>query len=61
MFALFIRREGRDLWLVWQRTEMHTGFWMGRLKLKDLLEDLGINGKIILKMDLKKIEWKGVS
>ena len=31
------------------RGEEHVGFWWGNLKARDHLEDLGIDGKIILK------------
>jgi hypothetical protein len=29
--------------------EVHTGFWWGNLRGKDHLEDLGIDGRMILK------------
>jgi hypothetical protein len=35
---------------------MHTWFWWGNLKVKRLFEDLGIEGKIILKWILNRIE-----
>jgi len=46
------QKKGRGLWQIWERREMHTGFWFE--KRKDLLENISINGKIILKMDLIK-------
>jgi hypothetical protein len=36
---------------------MHTGFWWGNLREDDHLEDLGIDGRIILKWVFKK--WMG--
>jgi hypothetical protein len=36
------------------RTEKHTGFWWVKIKERDHLEDLGIDGRIILRLDLKK-------
>jgi len=42
---------------IWGRGEMHTGFWWGRLKEGDHLEDLGIEGRIILKLILKNTMW----
>jgi hypothetical protein len=37
--------------------EVHTGFWWGDLREGDLLEDLGVDGRIILKWIFKK--WGG--
>jgi hypothetical protein len=36
---------------------MHTGFWWETPREKDLLEDLGVNGMIMLKWIFK---WYGV-
>jgi hypothetical protein len=36
---------------------MHRGFWWGNLNNGDHLEDLGVNGRIILKLTFK--EWGG--
>jgi hypothetical protein len=33
------------------------GFWLGDPKDRDHLEDLGIDGRIILKWILKKADW----
>ena len=43
-----------------RKTQMHTGFRLENLKEKDHFEDLGINGGIILKMDLKEMGWEGM-
>jgi hypothetical protein len=32
---------------------MHKGFWRGNLREEDLLEGLGVNGRIILKWMFK--------
>jgi hypothetical protein len=36
------------MWYIWGRRELHRGFWWGNLKEKDHLENLGVDGRIIL-------------
>ena len=38
--------------------EMHTGFWWGNLNQRDKLEDLGVDGRKMIKMDLKERRWQ---
>jgi hypothetical protein len=35
---------------IWGRNGMHTGFWWVNLKKRDNLQDLGVDGSIILKL-----------
>jgi hypothetical protein len=43
------------------RREMCTGFWWGNLMETDHLEDLGLDGKVILRFILKEIGWEGMN
>jgi hypothetical protein len=45
------------MWHTWDTGEVHTGFWWGYLRDSDHLEDLGRDGRIILKMILE--QWDG--
>jgi hypothetical protein len=42
---------------VWERDVVRTGFWWGNLRERDNLEDLGLDGEMILKWAFKK--WDG--
>ena len=37
------------MWHAWGRGEACTGFWWGKLRGRDHVEDLGVDGMIILK------------
>jgi hypothetical protein len=38
------------MWHVWATREVHRGVWWGDLREGDHLEDLGINGRMVLKL-----------
>jgi hypothetical protein len=42
---------------VGKRQQVHTGFWWGNLKVRDHLEVLGTDGRIILSWILNKQDW----
>jgi hypothetical protein len=46
------------MWHVWKTEEVHTGFWCGALMEGDHLEDLGIDGSIILKVIFNRWDWE---
>jgi hypothetical protein len=48
------------MWSIWVRAEVHTGLWWGNVSEGDHMEDLGLDGRIILKMDLQELEWECV-
>jgi hypothetical protein len=39
------------------RGNVHTKFWWGNLSERDYLENMGIVGRIILKLFLRKSDW----
>jgi hypothetical protein len=45
------------MWHTWETGEVYTGFWWGDLRKIDYLEDLGVDGRIILKWIFSK--WDG--
>ena len=48
------------MWHVWGRGEVHTGFWWRHLRERCHFEDLGIHGRIILKLNFQEVWWDGV-
>ena len=46
------------MWHIWGIGEVCSGFWWGDLRERDHMEDLGLDGMIILKWVLK--EWDGL-
>ena len=42
-----------NIWHVLRRREMHVGFWWGNLNKTDHLDDLGVDGRIILEKNFK--------
>jgi hypothetical protein len=47
------------VWQVWERGGMHVGFCWGNLSERDHLEDLGVDGRIILEWTLNEIRTGG--
>jgi hypothetical protein len=42
---------------VWEKSEVHTGFWWGDLREGNHLRDPGVDGDNI-EMDLQEVEWR---
>jgi hypothetical protein len=43
-----------------RKIRMHTEFWSGNLRVKDNFGDVDIDGRIVLRWDLKKIGREGM-
>jgi hypothetical protein len=41
--------DRRSMWNAWGREQMHKGLWWGNLRVREHLEELGVEGRIILK------------
>ena len=52
--AMFEHYDGRGIWHVWGRAEVHTGFLWLNLRERDHLADLGADARIIFKRIFKK-------
>jgi len=46
------------MWHIWETGEVCAGFWWGKPRERDNLEDVCVDGRIILKCMFKK--WDGV-
>jgi len=60
MWAIQLRRS---TYAYMGRGGVHTVFWWGNLRERDLLEDPGIDGRIILKLFFRKWDvgaWTGL-
>jgi hypothetical protein len=48
------------MWQVWDTAEVHTGFRWGDLRERGHVEDLGVDVKNNIKMDLQEVGWGGM-
>jgi hypothetical protein len=46
------------MWHVCGIREMHTEFWWGNVKENDMLEDVGVNGRLVLEWTIKKTDGR---
>jgi len=40
--------------------QTYAGVWWGNLRERDHLEDPGLDGRIVIKMDLEEVEYGGM-
>ena len=48
------------MWHEWERREMNVWRWYGKMKERDTLRDLGLDGRIILKCVVRNRMGEGV-
>jgi len=48
----------RDMWHIWGRGKVYTGFRWGNLRDRDHLEDPGIDGRIILRWNFRNWDMR---
>ena len=48
------------MWYEWERREMPVWRWYGKMKERDTLRDLGLDGRIILKCVVRNRMGEGV-
>ena len=51
-------RDGWSMHYVWETGDVHTQFWLGDLRERGRLEDLGIDGRITATWIFKKWDWE---
>jgi len=49
--------DGRGMLHVWERGEMHRGFWWGDLRERDHFPNLGIEERMMLRTVLGVVGW----
>jgi hypothetical protein len=47
------------MWQVWDTAEVHIGLLWGELRERNHVEDLGVDGKNNIKIDLQNVGWGG--
>jgi hypothetical protein len=51
------RRDGRGMWRAWERRVVCTGCWWGSQRERGHWGDPDVDGRIILRWILMKLEW----
>jgi len=46
------------MWYKWSGGEVYIGFWWGNLREREHFEDLGIDGRVILKLFIRKLDGR---